>query len=307
MGVHVAEKQQLPVADTGAGPDTRGYLDYLLTNRNFTAPAVAAAVASITPEISGRPLRVLDAGTGAGGALPELIALVRAAGGPGGTVVAVDVDERAVEVAGRQLGDLNLGAAPVDLRVADLRDVAAGAVTSGERFDLIWSSDVVWPTTFDNPAEVVQTLAGALVPGGTLALFTTNYYQSMLLPGHSRLERLIRTASELTWGLPGDGPTHYERLGAWLRAAGLADVAVRAFPLAGMASEPAARAFLEQIVWPEMRHAVASHGRAAGMSETDIVRAGELLDPEGPAWVGDDPHTYVVQPTLLWTGRTPVA
>lgn len=72
---------------------------------------------------------------------------------------------------------------------------------------------MVWPATFDDPARVVAELAGALTPGAVLALFTTNYYQSMFLPGHSRLERLIRTASEITWGLPDDGPTHYERLG----------------------------------------------------------------------------------------------
>lgn len=170
-------------------------------------------------------------------------------------------------------------------------------------FDVIWSADVVWPASFGDPAAVVRALAGALVPGGTLALYTTNHYQSMLLPGHSRLERLIRTASELTWGIPDDGPTHYERLGAWLRQAGLDEVSLRVFPLAASATEPAARAFLEQIVWPEMRHAVASHGRAAGMSDADVVRAEELLNPDSPAWIGADQDAFIVQPTLLWTGR----
>jgi hypothetical protein len=37
-----------------------------------------------------------------------------------------------------------------------------------------------------------------------VALFYSNYYQAMFLPGHSRLERQLRTASELRWGLPGD-------------------------------------------------------------------------------------------------------
>jgi hypothetical protein len=31
-----------------------------------------------------------------------------------------------------------------------------------------------------------------------------------------------------------------------------------------------------------MRHAVASHGRAAGMNEADVTRAEELLDPDSP-------------------------
>ena len=288
-------------ADTGAGPEVSGYVEYLLTNRDFTAPAVAAAVGTITVGARDLAPRVLDAGTGAGGALPGLVRLVRAVGRGNGQVVAVDLDERAVEVARAVLDDVAMER--VDLRVADLREVAAEAAAADERFDVIWSSDVIWPATFEDPAAVVQALTAALAPGGTLALFTTNYYQSMFLPGHTRLERLIRTASELTWGLPDDGPAQYERLGAWLRQAGLREVTVRVFPVSSVASEPAARAFLTRIVWPEMRHAVASHGRAAGMSDADVARAGELLDPGSPAWIGADPDTFVVQPTLLWTGR----
>lgn len=287
--------------DTGVGPETRGYLDYLRTNRDFTAPAVAAAVETITLGATDRP-RVLDAGTGAGGALPELVKLVRGEG----VVVAVDLDERAVGAA-RSVVDDQRWDDIVDVRVADLHDVAAEAVRTGERFDAIWSSDVVWPASFGDPSAVVRTLAGALAPAGTLALFTTNYYQSTFLPGHSRLERLVRTASELTWGLPDDGPTHYERLGTWLRQAGLSEVTLRVFPVSAGVAEPAARAYLERIVWPEMRHAVASHGRSAGMSEADVVRAGELLDPDSRAWIGADPDAFVVQPTLLWTGRAGVA
>lgn len=212
---------------------TAGYLDYLITNRSFTAPAVAAAIGS---DMSDHPARVLDAGTGAGGALPGLVDLVRGGTGQAGTVVAVDIDPQAVEVARRQLGDLRLEGATVDLRVADLRDVTARAEATGERFDVIWSSDVIWPSTFDDPVAVIETLAGATVVGGTLALFTANHYQSMFLPGWSRLERLIRTASELAWGLPGDGPTHHERLGAWMRRADLTDVTLRVFPVAAAAS-----------------------------------------------------------------------
>ncbi|MEU3271210.1 class I SAM-dependent methyltransferase [Saccharomonospora sp. NPDC006951] len=296
----MADGNHQAVADTGAGPDTSGYLEYLRTNRDFTAPAVAAAVSAITPGTRGRPLRVLDAGTGAGGALPELAGMVRAAGG--GTVVAVDADPRAVEAARKLVGQRRLDQVS-EVRVADLRAVAAEAAETGDGFDVIWSADVVWPATFADPSAVVRALAAALNPGGTLALFTTNYYQSMFLPGHSRLERLIRTASELTWGLPDDGPSHYERLGAWLREAGLGGVSVRVFPLAASATQPAARAFLERITWPEMRHAAASHGRGAGMSEADVARAEELLDPRSPAWVGAGQDAFVVQPTLLWTGE----
>lgn len=288
--------------DTGEGPYTGNYLDYLLTNRDFTATAVAAAVRSLTPAAehcaAGRPVRILDAGTGAGGALPELKGLCDHHD-HGGSVCAVDSDHAAVELAHKQTD----GVGDLDIRAADLRDAAAIAVSTGEKFDLIWSSDVIWPVTFEDPGGVVEELCRALVPGGILALFTTNYYQSMFLPGHTRLERLIRTASEMTWGLPDDGPDQYERLGAWMRLAGLQDVTPISFPLTALSTDPSARDYLEMIVWPEMRHAVSANGHAAGMSEEDISRSDELLDPYSPQWIGSDPDAFVLQPTLLWTGR----
>lgn len=297
------DADQAQQRDTGAGPDTSRYLDYLTTNRDFTAPAVQAAIASIETTAPRRTLRILDAGTGIGAALPYLAELAGPASrAAGGAVIGVDLDERAVEAARASIAPRWRGV--VDVRVADLREVAVEAAATGDTFDVIWSSDVVWPATFDDPAAVVRTLAGAVAPDGVLALFTTNYYQSSFLPGHARLERFIRTASELTWGLPGDGPTQHECLGAWLRQAGLEDITLRVFPVvASTRTEPAARAFLEQIVWPEMSHAVAAHGGAAWMSDADITRAEELLDPADPSWVGADPNGYVVQPTLLWTGR----
>ncbi len=297
-----------PLPDAaGAAPVPDPYVRYLVRNREFTAPAVAAAIATLGRTRPGPHTRVLDAGTGGGGALRGLAGLVRAAGGDG-TVAAVDADARAIAEARRLVDDLRLERL-VGLRVADIRDVAAEASAAGGAFDLVWSSDVLWPTAFADPAEVVRALADALVPGGTLALFTTNYYQSMFLPGHSRLERLVRTASELTWALPADGPAHHERLGAWMRDAGLTGITLRVFPLVAspVTADPAARAYLEQIVWPEMRRAAAANGRAAGMTDSDLVRVEALLDPTGPTWIGADPTTYAVQPTLLWTGRAPAA
>jgi hypothetical protein len=78
---------------------------------------------------------------------------------------------------------------------------------------------------------------------------------------------------------------------------------VRVFPVSSVASEPAVRAFLTRIVWPEMRHAFASRGRAVGMSDAGVARDGELLDPGSPAWIGADPDTFVVQPAHLVVDR----
>jgi len=286
--------------DTGAGPDVSRKIDYLALNREFTAGVIEQAVTMLTPGRVGR-WRVLDAGTGAGGALPELITLARTSGG---SVLAVDLDAEAIEVA--RICVAELGAeTEAEVRVADLRQITREAAESGELFDVIWSADVIWPATFEDPAAVVAELAGALAPGGVLGLFTANYYQSMFLPGHSRIERLIRTASELTWGIPDDGPTHYERLGAWMRDAGLTDVELRVFPVAGPLNDPVIRNYVEQIVWSEMRHAVSSRGRAAGMSDADVARATELLDPASPSYAGAGPDGFAMAPMLLWTGKAP--
>ncbi|WP_375002955.1 hypothetical protein [Aeromicrobium sp. CTD01-1L150] len=286
------------------GPDTSRYTEYLVTNRDFTSPAVAAAVSAIDLSHLDGAHRILDAGTRAGGALPALAALASTGAGPGRPVLAIDREEAALDLAGGYARDNNVDDL-IELRVADLVEVAEDPYGHGGPFGLIWASDVVWPATFEDPAGVVSALSEALVPGGILALFTTNYYQSMFLPGHGRLERLIRTASERTWGLPMDGKTHHERLGAWLGEAGLEHVELRVLPVstASVATDPAALAYLQRIVWPEMRHAVQVSGRRAGMGDTDLTRVEKLLDPDEPEWVGNDPHTYVVQPTMLWTGR----
>lgn len=74
-------------------------------------------------------------------------------------------------------------------------------------------------------------------------------------------------------------------------------------PLTALSTDPSARDYLEMIVWPEMRHAISANGHAAGMSDEDISRADELLDPYSPQWIGADPDAFVLQPTLLWSGR----
>lgn len=277
------------------GPDVSGYLNYLRTNRAFSSPAVAAAVDSLLPPTP--PARVLDAGTGAGGALPHLARYA----GDGIPVTAVDLDERAVEQARAYVQEHGIQDR-VQLR---REDVLALADEHPAAFDIIWASDFVWPGTFEDPAAIVIRLARALTSGGVLALFTTAYYQSAFLPGEGRLERLVRTASEITWGLPAGGPHHHERIGAWLREAGLADVQLAVHPLvaAPVAAHPEAGTYLRTVVWPEMLHATRTNGAAAGMASDDIAALESLLDPAGSAYVGDDPDAYVMQPAMLWTAR----
>lgn len=272
---------------------------YLLANRAFMAPAVGRAVESL--RLDGAT-RILDVGTGAGGALP---ALARAAG-PGALVLGVDRAPGVVALAAAHATDTGVRG-QVNLLAADLVEVAQQATANGETFDAIWASDVVWPGNFTDPATVVRHLGAALAPGGIIALFSSNYYQAMFLPGHGRLERQLRTASELRWGLPADGPAHYERHLRWLLDAGLQDVALQVIPRIGFPidDDPAVRAYLETAVLPELRESATTHGREAGMSAADLTRAADLLDPGSKAYVLDEPGYYVMHSAILATGCRP--
>ncbi|OCC14035.1 class I SAM-dependent methyltransferase [Streptomyces sp. PTY087I2] len=272
-----------------------GLVSYLLSNRAFMAQAVQQAVDTL--DLAGRR-RLLDAGTGAGGALPPLAL----AGGPDALVLGVDAHHDALTLADTHATEKGV-ASQVSFKEADLLDVLGEAGAAGGTFDAIWASDVVWPGNFEDPAEAVALMAQALAPDGTLAIFTSNYYQSMFLPGHSQLQNKLRMASELNWGIPGSGPTHYERHVHWVLASGLREVGLRVIPRIGFPadSDPSVRPYLEKVVFPELLEAARSAGQKAGMSAEEVREAEELMSP-GPRYVLDDPGYYVVHPTLLVTG-----
>jgi SAM-dependent methyltransferase len=271
---------------------------YLTTNRNFLAAAVAQAVAALDLPDGGR---VLDAGTGAGGALPSLARAV----GPGGSVVAIDLNPTTIGMAADYAAQAGLDGR-VTLETVDLTDLltAAGA-PSGERFDAIWASDVVWPGNFVDPAATVALFSQALKPGGIVALFYSNYYQATFLPGHPRLERSLRTASELHWKLPAGGPQHHDRHLSWLLAANLHDVTLRVFPRVGFPidDDPTVRPYLESTVWPELLESAAACGADAGLSRAELDDLHKLLTPGTSQYVADEPGFFIVHPTILATGR----
>lgn len=278
-----------------------GLAAYLTANRDFAAPAVEQAVASLHIPEGGR---VLDAGTGGGGALPQLAQAV----GMEGNVLAVDINPAVVALAAEHAAQAGV-ADWTTVRTGDVADVLAYAGSApGNAFDAIWAGDVVLPGNFDDPADIVAQMAAALRPGGVVALFYSNYYQSMLLPGHSRLERALRAASELRRMLPSNGPRHYERHLTWLLAAGLDRVALRVFPRVGFPvdDDPTVRAYLESAVWPELRESAAAHGADAGLSPADLDELRHLLTPSDPRYVLDEPGYFVMHPTILATGRRPV-
>lgn len=278
-----------------------GFQDYLVTNRDFMAPAVEQAIGMLDLKAA---RRVLDVGTGGGGALP---ALARATG-PDALVVGVDQHPGVIELAARHAEQAGVRS-KINLIASDVADVLAEAAALGGSFDAIWASDVVWPGNFADPGDLVRRFVPALAPGGVVAVFTSNYYQAMFLPGRSALERKLRTASELRWGLPQDGPHHHERHVSWLLAAGLRDVSLRVVPRVGfpLSDDPTVRPYLENAVLPELLASARSHGERAGMTAAELRQAEVLLDPSGPAYVLDEPGYYVVHAALLVSGRTEVS
>jgi ubiquinone/menaquinone biosynthesis C-methylase UbiE len=116
-------------------------------------PAYAAAVADLEVRAGDR---VLDAGCGTGRALPPL----RAAVGPSGVVVGVDLTPAMLQAAVRAGRDR-------DGRLL-LADVAALPLIS-ECLDAVFAAGLV--AHLPHPAENLRELARVVRPGGALALF----------------------------------------------------------------------------------------------------------------------------------------
>lgn len=279
---------------TGAPP----VVDELAAVRDYLAPAIERAVASLRLPAGGW---VLDAGTGGGGALPALARAVGAAG----IVRAVDLDPAAVPLA-RNHAARHRTASRVTVEQADVLDVALAAATEpGQGFDAIWAGDLVTPEHFVDPPAAVVALAAALRPGGMLALFYANHQQAVFLPGHARIERLARAAAERMSGAPVAGRHHPDRHLHWLRDAGLEQPALEAFPRVAfrLGIDRAARTHLETTVWPHMRAAARTCGASVGMSGDDVEELHALTSPGDPRYVLDEPGWFALHPTVLVTGR----
>lgn len=282
----------MTAAATTYAPGTTG--PGRLTARDFLTPAVERAVASLRLPAGAW---VLDAGTGSGVALP---ALARAAGAAG-TVRAIDTDPAVLPLAAAHAAGHGM-AGRVRVERADLVDVVAHAATEpGHGFDAVWAADVIGPENFADPAAAVAAIALALRPGGVLALFSAGPGEAVHLPGHARLERLLRaaTACHQRTSVPG-----HDRHLAWLHAAGLEGLDLAAFPRIAirMETDGSARAHLTETVWPRMRAAAAACGAQVGMTAADVDELYALTTP-GPRYLLDDPGYHVLHPTVLATGR----
>lgn len=285
------------------------FVTYLTTARDFLAPVVEQAVASLDL-VAGA--RVLDVGTGGGGALPPLVRAV----GTAGNVLAIDLQPEVVTIASNYAEKAGI-ADQVTIQVGDVVDVLADAATAPEKaFDAIWAADVILPGTpgvpgipgaFEEPADIVRQMIQAVRPGGIVALFYSNHDRAMFMPGDSRcLERSVRNAAEFHEG-EFDGLRHDERYPAWLMNAGFDDVSLRMYPRVGFPidSDPTIRPLLESFVWPGLRETATVSGALAGLSEEEVDKFQRLLTPGDPLYVLDDPGYFIAFPTILATGRRP--
>lgn len=283
----------MPPDDPGAD-----YAETELLYNRVMAPALTGAIAALGLR-SG--WRVLDAGCGPGGVLPLLAAGVA----PGGAVFGLDSSLPHVERA-RKLAHARGIAEAVTVEVADLR---AELPVASASCDAVWTADVLYPDTVDDPAAVTVRLARTLTPGGVLAIFYGNWLRPMYLPGYARLEHLICAARETfylrerTW----EGPPHPERALAWLAGAGLTDLDVRVLPVVYRQPLPgAARQYIASAIFDgHYTEAVAECGRAVGMSAADEALWRRLSDPASPDYLLDQPDYYCLLSPLLALGRMP--
>ncbi|MDQ3761421.1 MAG: class I SAM-dependent methyltransferase [Actinomycetota bacterium] len=276
------------------------FLAQLTIGREFYAPAVERAVASLNLAAGAR---VLDAGTGGGGAIPPLARAV----GATGSVLAVDRDPTLAALASDYAKEAE-NADRVTVQVGDIIKVLADASTAPENsFDAIWAADVVYPVYFAEPADVIRQMAQALRPGGIIALFYPKHNYATFLPGYPLLEHGLLTASEISWGAPVDGPRHRERHLSWLLDADLEDVSLKVFPQAyfPVGTNSTARQFLELGVWPILRENAVNFGAEAGLSTEDVDKVQRLLTPGDPHYVLDEPGYFIVLPATLSTGKRP--
>lgn len=228
-----------------------GLVAYLTTNREFMAPAVADAITSLDLR---EGARILDVGTGGGGALPPLVT----AAGSSGTVLAVDLDPGVIALA-RKHAEL-AGVGPrITFQVGDTRRLGREVRRDlGERRGLAGQLRRSTPCRRDDGRCAAR--------------------RRRPRPVHEQLLPVDLPARVLTAG------THAaHRIGAALEAAGgRADPARPARRLAGgrrparralrvqprigfpAESDPTVRAYLESAVWPELLESARLHGPDAG-------------------------------------------
>lgn len=274
--------------------------DALHATRSFMNPAYRSALGHLRlPNGSAG----LDIGCGVGNIWPVVAEVV----GAETRLSALDPSQHCVAEAHKEVDSSDFET-PVQLHHTDLESFAA---TPAQRFDWVWSADVLWPTYFADVAAGFKSCAELLKPGGTLAFFTANYYRSVFLAGYARLESLVLLASQQAWGVELAGnPNYYENARSWFQEAGLTDITLTLHPMVYTASDFAeredVRAYLERVVFPDYRRAAAAHGASVGLSQTDQELLARLTDPDSHDYLLRRSGYYGYHVGILVSGKTPL-
>jgi len=203
---------------------------------------------------------------------------------PDARVVAVDAEPAMLEVVSERAAERGI---PVQTALASVDDPDALAAAIGSPADLIWAGHVIHHAT--DPRAALNNLAGLLDQGGRLAIgeggTAPQYLPWHLGVGRPGLElRLIEAGSRRLEGdriEHGAEPLPY----GWnlaLERAGLAEVrtvnelVALPAPLEGPDREHAIESLVTKVGWFE--HYLTEEDRAAWA---------ELLDEDGPNWLGN--------------------
>ena len=240
-------------------------------------------------------MRVLDAGCGPG----VHLGLFRNAVSPGGTVTGIDLDSDSVAVA----TDLWAAeAATGEIRV-EAGDVTALPYAAGS-FDLAWTSLVLHHVP--DPEAALRELIRVVTPGGRIAVHDADVGISFpAAPWPPDIEDCLRAAvfRAALDGYGGTLPYHYDpffarRLPGLLRAIGLRDVTLRAFPAVQLGPLPDDEA-TELRTWFQGWF----DGRLRPyLAPRDHAALHALFDPENPSDLLADPGFFLSRTWLLATG-----
>jgi SAM-dependent methyltransferase len=160
-------------------------------------------------------MRILDAGCGAGDALPWLLDEAR----PSGSVIGLDLSTAHVQAAGRYTG------AQIEVLQGDLLEAPVAA----ESVDFIWCVNTI--NHLGDPAQGIEQLAALLRPGGRIALGQSSLLPDMVFAWDSRLEcatnEAVRRYYRDRYSLTESDLKSVRALLGILRAAKLQNVTVR--------------------------------------------------------------------------------
>lgn len=287
------------MAETNAEPSTDAdYSETQLLYNRVMEQALATAISSLELR---NGWHVLDAGCGAGGALP----LLHAAVAPEGTVVGLDIARAHVTRASALVRQLGLEGA-VSVEAADLR---AELPQADESFDAAWSADVLYPDTVGDPGAGVVRLKRVLKPGGLLAIFYGNWLRPAYLPGYARLEHLICAAREALYARERmwQGEPHPESALGWLERAGFTRCRMQVHPVLHRQPLPdAVRRYIQIAIFGNhYQRAVAEGGKEVGKSDADQQLWSRLTNPHHPDYALDQPEYYCTATALLAVGEKP--